>query len=567
MKTEKSTTEQQLENPAASLPAEHSAPPLLKGWQVFGIVGALAFILPLLFNVYLFNEDESWGVSLTGLLSSGLLTACLLLLFCKCRWAGYVLFPLIAVVNMTVYYVYSVFGTFINYQVIASMMETNAQEASPYLSVGNVLLFLSMLVLPVLIVHYGHQYLSARIKWKHVAIAVGMFGLSLAGFIPAGKGLDSAKINTQYYAESGYWPLIDLRTNYKRVKEYWKKGGKLFHEIMQLPSMADEESSCAMPADEELIIILHIGESMRADHLQINGYSRATTPFLAARADNLVSFPDCHSYGLVTRLSIIGILTDAEVKDRAPKYASFLDVFNKHGFETAAVLSKPFSIHDFSLEILCSKAAHKAYIAPEDGQGCLFDPSVAKLLETEAAIQGKRKFIVFYDTGAHAFFRSLPRNKKWTPDEYEEDAPLKNIPALINAYDNNILEVDIEIESILKQLEHKNVVYVHVGDHGVALGEDGKFAQANSAKPVKNPAFFIWMSDGFKKNHPQQVENLRANALKPVSHDYILHTLLSLGGIESVIKKKELDLTDKEAVPFEAPEDESIMMEGQKDSW
>lgn len=52
-----------------------------------------------------------------------------------------------------------------------------------------------------------------------------------------------------------------------------------------------------------------------------------------------------------------------------------------------------------------------------------------------------------------------------------------------------------------------------------------------------------------------------------VSHDYLLHTLLSLAGIESSLGKKELDLTGESAVPFVAPIREDILMGEQKNSW
>ena len=528
---------------------------------------AFSLLLSWLFNIYLFRPDESCAVSWTGWVSSGLLLAWLLLLACKYRWLGYLILPVILLTNLVTYYIFSVFGSYIDFQIIASILETDTQEALPYISWKNILLVLSVLLVPLLGVHYGHKYLAVRIGWKQILAGAALFGLSLPFFQASVKELDTGKISTGYYSSAAWWPVIDIRMNYKRVKEYIKKGGKQFHAIMRLPSMTDQPSRCLLPPEEEIIVLLHVGESLRADHLQINGYARPTTPCLARRIRNLVSFPDCHSFGLVTRVSLIGMLTDAEVRNRSPRHASFLDMFNKHGYETGAVLSRPASIHDFPLEILTSSLNRKSYIPSIPGIESYFGWTIWKVLEMEGAMRGKRKFILFYDSGAHPFFHSLNRNKKWLPDEYPENAPLKHLSAVVNAYDNNLVEIDLEIEGILKALEHKNAVFIHIGDHGVALGENGQFGQANLTEPVKKPSFFIWMSDQFIQKHEEKFRNVKLHADKPVSHDYLLYTVLSLGGIETSLNKKELDLTGKDALPFVAPKDEKILMEGQKNSW
>lgn len=530
---------------------------------------SLCLGLSFLFNIYLFQPDEPLEVSWAGWISSGFLLAWLLLFAFKFKWLGFLLLPVCSLIVWVTCYIFFVFGAYINFEIIASIMEANIQEARPYCSWGNMLAFAGILIFSIAGEHYVHKRFASRITWRHLLIGGVLYGLSLLCFLPVAKRQDQADIHAGYYSGAAYWPLADIRTNYKRVKEYIKKGGRQFHEIMCLPSMGSQPSRCTLEPQEEILLILHIGESVRADHLQINGYRRPTTPFLACRAKNLVSFPDCHSFGLVTRVSLIGMLTDAEVKERVPHYSSFLDLFNKHGYETAAVLSCPSSIHDFPLKVLASSVGRMAYIPPHGSgeESGLFDSTVRKVCEVESSMKGTRRLLLFYDSGAHPFFCSLGRNKHWLPDNYPVNAPLEHLSNVVNAYDNNLLEIDREIESVLKSIEHKNAVFIHISDHGVALGEEGKFGQGNLALPVRKPAFFIWMSDKFIQRHREKFLNLRANSVKPVSHDYLLHTLLSLGGIESSLGKKELDLSGREAVPFVAPEKETILMEGQKNSW
>lgn len=532
------------------------------------ILYSFCLCLSFLFNIYLFRPDESPELSWLGWFSSGFLLAWLLLIAFKFKWLGFLFLPVLAFTIWVTCYVFFIFGAYINYEIVASMIEANRQEILPYCSWENILTSACLLVFPLWGVHYVHKRLASRITWRHLLIGGILYGFSLLCFLPVAWRQDQANIHTGYYAKSAWWPLADIRANYKRVKEYIKKGGRQFYEIMCLPSMAELPSRCVLEPQEEITLILHIGESVRADHLQINGYKRPTNPFLVHRAKNLVSFPDCHSFGLVTRVSLVGMLTDAEVMRRIPRYASFLDLFNKHGYETAAVLSRPSSIHDFPLEILTSSANRQAYISPCSGEGTgMFDSTVRKVREIEASMKGTRRLILFYDSGAHPFFSSFNGNKQWLPDSYPVNSPLEHLSKAVNAYDNNLLEIDLEIEHILKLVEHKNAVFIHVSDHGVALGEGGRFGQGNLALPVRKPAFFIWMSDQFIQRHQEKFRNLRANTVKPVSHDYLLHTLLSLAGIESSLGKKELDLTGESAVPFIAPIKEEILMGEQKNSW
>ena len=46
------------------------------------------------------------------------------------------------------------------------------------------------------------------------------------------------------------------------------------------------------PVDKPLVVLI-LGESLRADHLELNGYARNTTPLLAT--ESVVSFPNIYS--------------------------------------------------------------------------------------------------------------------------------------------------------------------------------------------------------------------------------------------------------------------------------
>lgn len=532
-------------------------------------VVVISYLLTYLFNVYLFPDSAPFCVSFVSYLASGLLLSTLFLVSLKSSVIGYILLPITLLVTLFVYYVRSVFGIFISFEVVASVLETDMQEASSYVSFSLVWLFVGVLLGLIAFFYLGKRYIQKRVQWMDVAVLIILYG-GISGIAVAGQTLAMNYYKDKEHCELAYaWPLIDIKLNYKRVKEYMKKGGRQYYEIMKLPSMLAHGSQCSLSEGEELTLLVHLGESVRADHLSINGYSRETMPLLCKRMPNMVSFPCHQSYGLCTRVSIVGMLTDAEVNDRKPKHKSFVDLLNRWGYATAAVIGKPHTIHDFPLKILLSDCQYFKYLQEEIvGKEYLFSSTVACFEKIDAELdRAKRKFVVIYDHGAHPFFDSLEPNKKFLPDDYDIHHPLADIDRLKNAYDNNLLEIDWELNAIIQKLEDRVAIYLYVADHGVALGEHAQFGQSGLSKPVMNPAFFIWMSDRFIEKYPQIATALRHNAQKPVSHDYLLYTVLSLAQIRSALHKEELDLTNPQAQPFEALKNLQILMEGQQNKF
>lgn len=530
------------------------------------IIVVISYILTYLFNIYLFPEGASFFVSLASYIASGLLLGIVFLVSLKSSFIGYILLPMIVLVALFVYYVHSIFGIFISFEVIASVLETDMQEASSYMTFPLVLLFVGMLIGVIAFFYVGKRYIAKRVEWMDIAgLAVVYAGLS--GLAVVGHVLSVAYYEDKEHCEFAYaWPLIDIRLNYKRVKEYMKKGGEQYYKIMHLPSMLNHESQCRLSEEDELTLLVHLGESVRADHLSMNGYCRETMPLLRKRMSHIVSFPRHQSYGLCTRVSIVGMLTDAEVKEREPKHKAFVDLLNRWGYATAAVIGKPHTIHDFPLKILLSDCQYFKYLQEElCGKEHLFSSTVDCFEKMDAALcEAKRKFIFVYDQGAHPFFQSLEQNKQFLPDEYDIHQPLADIDRLKNSYDNNLLEIDWEIDAIIKKLEDRVSIYLYVADHGVALGEQGQFGQSGLSEPVMNPALFIWMSHRFMAKYPEIAAALRLNAQKPVSHDYLIYTILSLAQIRSSLHKDKLDLTNPQAEPFAPVENLQILMGGQK---
>ncbi len=72
-----------------------------------------------------------------------------------------------------------------------------------------------------------------------------------------------------------------------------------------------DEAACQ---EDTLTVVLVLGEALRADHLGINGYNRATTPRL--EEENILSLKNVYSEWTHTNQSIPYILTRADSLNR-----------------------------------------------------------------------------------------------------------------------------------------------------------------------------------------------------------------------------------------------------------
>ena len=100
-------------------------------------------------------------------------------------------------------------------------------------------------------------------------------------------------------------------------------------------------TSKAVSDSDSLVVVFVIGESLRSDHLQINGYARETTPYLA-KESNLVSLPMVYSEECFTHTSIPHLMTraDSVFPQRAYDEQSFVSIFKSAGFRTSWIANQ-----------------------------------------------------------------------------------------------------------------------------------------------------------------------------------------------------------------------------------
>ncbi len=323
-----------------------------------------------------------------------------------------------------------------------------------------------------------------------------------------------------------------------------------------IPRMQDNDST---------IVVFLIGETSRYDHWSVNGYPRKTSPHLAARVKQLVSFDSCYSIANLTTVSVPFMLSRATPQDQQLYLheKSVVDAFQEAGYETAWIADQSFNNH--FLHRISSHCDYTAYIPPSQAPVFVDTVLLAPLREV-LATGNQRQMIVLHSLGCH--FKYSERypddfqlftpdmkgmsvrdmltnvdindngNVSWHSLRPENIAAFRNMKAiLINSYDNAIHFTDYFIDRVLCELEQtgRSVVLVYVGDHGENLLDDernmflhGTFSGSYYEYHVP---LFVWTSEAYRRRHPDRVAAIQANRTKKLSTMYLFHSLLDLGNV------------------------------------
>ena len=107
---------------------------------------------------------------------------------------------------------------------------------------------------------------------------------------------------------------------------------------------------------------------------------------------------------------------------------------------------------------------------------------------------------------------------------------------ITNSYDNSILFTDYvlnEVIETIKKNKQTEAFLLYSSDHGEDLfdGQCDKSGHGNETAHNFEIASLAWYSPRFAANHTDKVQNLKANANKPVNHTSIFPTLIDAADI------------------------------------
>lgn len=328
------------------------------------------------------------------------------------------------------------------------------------------------------------------------------------------------------------------------------------NDISQYPSTLDTQLA------DNLIVVVILGESARADHFAINGYARATNPRLSQRTD-VINYRNVYSCAASTTVAIPCLLTrlrgetlpDAYTSSTVKTYLyqpiatenSFISLFKKHGFNTAWLsLNQVWGRKNEPISMMVADAQTRTFLSDISvSYASARDEQLLPLLKTHLAKHQQNSLIVLHTRGSHWAYRAR------YPKSFEHFKPIckKSLPSkcepqqLINTYDNTILYTDNFIAQVITLLENHNALLVYTSDHGESLGEAGVYTHSvMSRKEQRWVPMIWWASAQYQNDNADYYRALQHHTKQTISHDYLFHSVLHCAGIQSPVIDHSLSL-------------------------
>ncbi len=383
------------------------------------------------------------------------------------------------------------------------------------------------LLLSIYIVYYRAKNILVKYKIIHfIAISVSLLGLF---------NLNNRIVNTFMQ----HFPL----SVYRSLSEYSKLNSD--YAINRI----NPDSKLSNNSKDSTIVIFVLGETLRADHLSLNGYRRKTTPNLEKRK-NLISLSNIYSEYTYTNPSVAHILTRADSTSyiRAKKEKSFIQLFNQCNYQTTWLANQDASKSYYSFMKECDTLI---YGHPEKSVYTYSKWLDEDLLPHFNRILKKNsetcQLIILHTIGSHWYYNSHFSEEfiQFKPLAKSKVVAQNTEQEMINSYDNTILYMDYFVNEVIQKNENEKSILIYLSDHGEALGENGQWLHASDNDILHRPASFIWFSDKYLSSHKKAYSNLIKNKDKRYRTDFLYHTILSAGNIPSSVIDENLNIFSK----------------------
>jgi len=298
-----------------------------------------------------------------------------------------------------------------------------------------------------------------------------------------------------------------------------------------------------------------VGETLRSDHLTINGYERQTTPRLSKT--NAISLGNIWSCGTSTAVSVPCMFSflNQENYSQADALATdnALDVIQRVGVNITWLEnnsdSKGVALHVTTLDYKNSETNSVCDIECRD-VGML--DALSPIIDSSS---DEDLLVIFHQMGNHgpSYYKRYPREfERFSPACQTNQLEDCSQEEIINAYDNAALYTDYFLGETIERLDNLSEKFdtamLYVGDHGESLGEHNLFLHGLPYRLApdaqKRVPLIFWFGESWPA---EEVENITGLAKKgtALSHDSVSHTLLGLFDIDTTLYDEELDLLAK----------------------
>ena len=466
------------------------------------------------------------------------------------RASKWVAIALVAVTVLADYYA-ETYGVHFDTTMLRNILTTNPAEAKELLTTTLLFHFLKYASLPIIAIGLlkikPNQFL--KVITKKLVLSLIVLVLAFASLMSQFKNFSSTMRNHKEIRHV----VLPTSFLFSSVKIALQSTAEVNQTIRTIGDDAVRPQGSISKKPEILVIV--VGETVRAANWGLSGYERNTTPLLSQQ--KVHSFPYATSCGTNTDTSVPCMFSQEGRHDYDEKSIrssqSLLHVVQKAGFKVSWIDNQS------GCKGVCAGLDAfnaRAMASPKNcTDAACYDEALVDGLEVLLKKNSGNQVIVLHQLGNHgpAYFARYPK-------EFEKNKPACNTADLskcsqqeiINAYDNSILYTDTVLSKAIDQLRKhadKSTSLIYMSDHGESLGENGIYLHglpySIAPKQQTQVPFFMWLSDNYKKDHPKLEGCIVEESKKPAHHDNLFHTVLGMFDIKTSVYQRSFDLTEK----------------------
>lgn len=473
-------------------------------------------------------------------------TTSLVLTVFSSKWTTKPLIIILLLISSQTAYFMNTYNVVIDHSMIRNTLQTDVHETMDLFSIQQLIYLFVLGIIPSYFVYtipldYRSKRRELLSRFKQVGIlgviillTVFVFSKNYASFFREHKPL-------RYSVNPTYWmySLGDYigKTFSSTVKEVIPLGldAKVNKKYSKLPKL----------------VIMVVGEAVRADHLSFNGYERETTPLL--KKEDIINFPNLFSCGTSTAVSVPCMFSQYGRENynykKGIQNENVLDVLNHTNDISILWVENNSDSKGVALRVPYIWYKNDVYNKKCYEGECRDEGMLVALKPYIQEQKGKDILIVLHQMGNHgpAYYKRYPKAfEKFTPTCQTNQLEQCTQEEISNAYDNALLFTDDFLSQTIQLLKAHSSTHqtamIYMSDHGESLGENGLYLHGMpyliAPNAQKHVASLMWFDASFKRT--LNIENL--DTKKAYSHDNLFHTLLGLFEVETEVYDEKMDI-------------------------
>lgn len=319
-----------------------------------------------------------------------------------------------------------------------------------------------------------------------------------------------------------------------------------------LPVAQDARQVSLASSRKPRLLVLVVGETVRAQNWGLNGYERQTTPELARLP--VVNFSDMQACGSSTEVSLPCMFSPFGRQDydekKIRRHQSLLHVLQQVGVDVL------WRDNQSGCKGVCKGLAFESVAAssdPElcDGQRC-FDEILLRDLPPQGGADSVDRIVILHMLGNHgpSYYQRYPANfKHFLPACETPELGRCSREQIVNAYDNAVLYTDHVLAQAIARLgdvDGYDTALLYLSDHGESLGENGLYLHGMpyviAPQQQLQVPMLMWFSPQFAARAGLDLSCMHARASQPTSHDDLFSTVLGLFDVQTSTHVPDRDL-------------------------